>query len=74
MIESNIYLEMILHTNLDLTLSGGIIPPIFSFHESSGGIIPPEIQIIHCQGGLFSDQISTKRVLNVHQTCIDPFL
>ena len=47
MIESNIYLEMILHTNLDLT-------PIFRFSWHLGGTTPPDIAFFPDPGGILS--------------------
>ena len=52
MIESNIYLEMILHTNLDLTISGGVVPPKCQLKRKIGGVVPLERQIFPCLGGL----------------------
>ena len=41
MIESNIYLEMILHTNLDLTSGSDLAPPKTYKTKNIGGVNPP---------------------------------
>ena len=50
MIESNIYLEMILHTNMDLTKKNGRLPLDRSFFALQWERLHPNVAIFLIQG------------------------